>query len=283
MPVQKVAVVTGANKGIGFAIVKGLCEKFQGVVYLTSRSETKGKAAVQKLEELGFHPSFHQLDVLNQSSVDKFRDHIKTTHGGLDLLINNAGIMYPRDSTEPPLAEQAENTIGVNYYGTIRVCDALFPLLRDNAKVVNVSSSAGHLFRIPSAILRAKFANLNLTIPTLSNLMDKFVKDAKENKTVEEGWGSPPYCCYVVSKVGLSALTFIQQKNFDKETPLRNISINAVHPGLVRTDMNPSGVLTPEQGAKSTLYAVFEPNLKGKYIWFNCEIVDWYGERTPPR
>lgn len=236
-----------------------------------------------KLEEDGFHPLFHQLDVADQSSVDKFKQHIQTAHGGLDLLINNAGIMFPRDSTEPPFAELAEKTVAVNYFGTLRVCEALFPLLRNNAKVVNVSSSAGHLYRIPSAAVRAKFSNPTLTVPELNKLMDQFVKDAKENKAEQEGWGTPSHCAYVVSKVGLSALTFIQQRLFDKEAPSRNISVNASHPGLVKTDMNPNGVLTPEQGAKSTLYLALEADLKGKYVWFDCQVVDWYGKTTPPR
>lgn len=86
--------VTGANKGVGFEIVKGLCEKFQGTVYLTSRSEERGKAAVAKLKELGFNPLYHQLDIADQSSVNNFKEHIRSTHGGLDLLINNAAILY---------------------------------------------------------------------------------------------------------------------------------------------------------------------------------------------
>ncbi|KAJ8979439.1 hypothetical protein NQ317_003218 [Molorchus minor] len=271
MSVQKIAVVTGANKGIGYEIIKGLCEKYQGTIYLTARNEQKGKDAVKELEKLGYHPKFHQLDISQQASVDTF----KQTH----LCMNN----FQKNATEPPLAEIAEKTIDVNYFGTLRVCEALFPLLRRNAKVVNVSSSAGHLYRIPSATVRAKFTDPNITISTVNELMKRFVKDAKENKAESEGWGPAPYCAYIVSKVGLCALTFLQQKQFDIETPSRNIAINATHPGVVKTDLNSSGVLTPEQGARSTLYVVLETNFKGKYIWWNCEVVDWYGERTPPR
>lgn len=86
--------VTGANKGIGFAIVKGLCEKYEGIVYLTARDLGRGEAAVLKLKELGLKPLFHQLDINDQSSVDKLRDHLLKTHGGLDLLVNNAAIAF---------------------------------------------------------------------------------------------------------------------------------------------------------------------------------------------
>lgn len=61
---------------------------------MTSRNEEKGKAAVAKLKELGFNPLYHQLDISDQTSVDNFKEHIRTTHGGLDLLINNAGVLY---------------------------------------------------------------------------------------------------------------------------------------------------------------------------------------------
>jgi carbonyl reductase 1 len=76
MSSQKVAVVTGGNKGIGYAIVKGLCEKFGGVVYLTSRDVSRGEAAVAKLKELGYKPEFHQLDINDQSSITKLKDHL---------------------------------------------------------------------------------------------------------------------------------------------------------------------------------------------------------------
>lgn len=86
--------VTGGNKGIGFAIVRGLCEKYKGKVYLTARDESRGNAAVEKLRTLGLNPVFHQLDINDQRSINKFRDYIKETDGGVDILINNAAIAY---------------------------------------------------------------------------------------------------------------------------------------------------------------------------------------------
>ncbi|CAG9836456.1 unnamed protein product [Diabrotica balteata] len=279
MSLQKVAVVTGGNKGIGYAIVKGLCERFNGIVYLTARDANRGKLAVAQLEkENNLKPVFHQLDINDQNSVDSFKDFIKKEHGGLDLLINNAAIAFKSDSTDP-VAVQARETVRVNYFGTLRVCEALFPLLRNNAKVVNLSSSAGHLFRIPSEALRQEFSKGDLTVPELTKIMERFVKSAENNKTVEEGWGSSTY---VVSKVGVSALTNIQQRLFDEEKPNRNISINSVHPGYVKTDMtSQKGVLSIEDGAKSTLFAALDANLKGKYIWQDCKVVDWYTDSVP--
>lgn len=86
--------VTGSNRGIGFAIVKSLCEKLQqnDTIYLTARSTKSGQDAVEKLKALGLNPSFHLLDITDQSSIDTFRDYLKKTHGKIDFLVNNAGI-----------------------------------------------------------------------------------------------------------------------------------------------------------------------------------------------
>ena len=273
---MKIAVVTGGNKGIGYAIVKGLCEKFDGSVYLTARSVERGQEAVKKLEGLGYKPLFHQLDITNKTSIEKFKNYLKDKYGGLDLLINNAAIAFHNDATEP-FGVQAEETIKVNYYGTLSVCEALFPLLRNNSRVVNLSSSAGHLSRIPSPDLRQKLSDPNLTIPKLSELMDQFVKDAKEGKNIEVGWGNS---AYVVSKVGVSALTIVQQREFDKEEPNRNISANSVHPGYVDTDMTRhKGPLTIEEGARAPLYLALEPHgLKGQYVWFDSTVKNWVAD-----
>ncbi|KAL1493741.1 hypothetical protein ABEB36_009435 [Hypothenemus hampei] len=272
MSVRKVAIVTGSNKGIGFSTVQGLCEKFDGDVYLTARDIDRGQAAIAALNKLGFNPLFHQLDITDQISIDKFRDHLKSKHGGIDVLVNNAAIAFKVDSTEP-FNVQAKETIRVNYFSTLKVCEALFPLLRQNGRVVNVSSSAGHLLRIPSEELKTKFNSKSLNIASLNQLMEKFVKDAEAGKHVEEGWGTS---AYVVSKVGLTALSFIQQRLFNSESPNRNIAVNAVHPGYVDTDMTShKGPLTVEEGARAPLFLALESDLKGTYVWFDKSVKAW--------
>ncbi|XP_050249157.1 (+)-neomenthol dehydrogenase-like [Quercus robur] len=90
---KKYAVVTGANKGIGF----GICRKLASngiMVVLTARDEKKGLEAVEKLRESGLsdHVVFHQLDVADHASISSLADFIKTKYGKLDILVNNAGI-----------------------------------------------------------------------------------------------------------------------------------------------------------------------------------------------
>jgi len=274
---SKVAIVTGGNKGIGLAIVKGLCEKFNGVVYLTARDVKRGEEAVSELKKSGLNPVFYQLDVNNVESIRKFHDFIKEKHGGIDVLVNNAAIAFANDATEP-FAHQAEVTLKTNYFALVDTCKILFPLLRDNARVVNLSSSAGHLAKIPSDELKKKLGGDSLTIEELNELMNNFIKSAKEGTNKDLGWGTSTY---VVSKVGATALTRIQQREANKGN--KNLYINCVHPGYVNTDMTRGkGPLTVEEGAVAPLFlAVGDHKLKGAYVWRDCTVVDWLGKELP--
>lgn len=278
---MKVAVVTGGNKGIGYAIVKALCEKYNGTVYLTARDVGRGEAAVAELKKLGLKPKYHQLDVTDEGSLNAFHDFIKKEHGGIDILVNNAAIAYGTKAPEP-FGEQAENTLHVNYFSLVKTCNTLFPLLRPHARVVNLSSSMGHLHKIPGDKLRKKLSSPTLTEEELTQLMQQFVESAKAGIHMQDGW---PNSAYSVSKVGVSALSFIQQRAFDAD-PREDIVVNAVHPGYVDTDMtNHTGPLTIEQGADAPVYlALLGENVKsprGEYIWCNREIVDWVKGPTP--
>ena len=92
MSSSRVAVVTGSNKGIGFAIVRDLCKQFTGDVYLTARDEGRGKAAVALLNAEGLSPKFHQLDITSHESVEALKKFVLEKYGGIDVLVNNAGI-----------------------------------------------------------------------------------------------------------------------------------------------------------------------------------------------
>jgi carbonyl reductase 1 len=274
-PTIRVAVVTGGNKGIGLAIVEKLCIQFDGHVYLTARDVTRGQESVDALAKKGLNPKFHQLDIESIESINHFRDYLKSTYGGLDVLVNNAAIAFKVSATEP-FAEQAETTIRVNYTAHLNVCEALFPLLRDHARVVNVSSSVGQLGFIKSAELRQQFISESLTIPELSKLMQQFVKDAKDNVIAEKGWYSS---AYGMSKVGVTALTRIQQRELDKSGKV-DIIVTAVHPGYVATDMTSfKGFLTTEQGATAPVICALLPknstDYKGAYVWEDGKIAKW--------
>ena len=162
------------------AIIKELCAKVDGDVYLTSRDEKRGKTAIEELKNLGFEPHYHQLDIDDESSVVKFRDYLKETYGGLDVLVNNAAIAFKNAATEP-FGEQAAITLRTNFFNTLRECQILFPILRPHARVVNLSSYAGHLTKIAgqepeASLLRRQLASSDLTTEQLSRMMKEFVK-----------------------------------------------------------------------------------------------------------
>jgi len=283
--VKKVAVVTGSNKGIGFAIVRALCKEFDGDVYLTSRDEGRGLEAVETLKKEGLSPKFHALDITDPQSVAKFRASFASL--GIDVLVNNAGIAFSNAATEP-FHVQAEVTNRTNFFATMAFCREVFPLLRKHARVVNVSSSVGFLKVIrgkepESEGLRARFASPTLTEKELSDLVNSFIELTKKGTHGDHGW---PNTAYGVSKVALSALSRIQQRELDASRPGDDILLNFVHPGYVDTDMsNHKGNLSPEQGAvAATWLALLPPNAKGPkgdYVWHDKTIVDWVNGPLP--
>ncbi|CAB1333043.1 unnamed protein product, partial [Coregonus sp. 'balchen'] len=114
---KKVAVVTGANKGIGLAIVRELCKaKFSREVILTARNEKLGNEAVKMLKSEGFEVAYHHLDICDQGSAKQLSNFLQKSYGGLDVLINNAGMAFKNDATEP-FGEQAEVTMRTNFLG----------------------------------------------------------------------------------------------------------------------------------------------------------------------
>ncbi|KAH9513993.1 Carbonyl reductase [NADPH] 3 [Bulinus truncatus] len=271
---KRVALVTGSNKGVGFAIVRSLCQKFDGDVLLTARDETRGRTAVKRLEGEGLHPMFHQLDINDHCSLLRLRDFIQQQYGGLDILVNNAGIVFNDDYV--PFAIQAEETTRTNFFSTLDACNVLFPLLRPHARVVNVSSMSSQvgLARCSEA-LRAKFTDPNITMEELTDLIKKFVDLAKENQHTEAG-----YCgsSYFMSKIGVTVMSMIQQRELDRSRA-DDVIVNACCPGYVDTDLNShQGTLTVDEGAVTPVYcALLPPNVespRGKFIR-EKKIADW--------
>ncbi len=209
---KKVAVVTGSNKGIGLAIVRGMCKKFEGDVYLTSRNEQLGKEAVAVLGKEGLSPKYHQLDITSLESVETLKKFIVEMYGGIDVLVNNAGMAYKTASTAPVI-EQATVTTNTNFTGTLNMMRAFVPIVRPHGRVVNVSSMAGTLNHLTSQDLRDRFSDPNLTEAGLVVLMEEYISDVKAGNHAEKGWGKS---CYCVSKVGETAMTKVYAREMAK-------------------------------------------------------------------
>ena len=271
---KKVAIVTGGNKGLGFGICRGLAQVFDGDVLLTARNTERGMQAVQDLEKEGLTVKFHLLDIDDSESIAALATFVKETYGGIDVLVNNAGIK----SRIEPFGLQAQVTIATNYFSVQNCCSQLFPLLRNGSRVVNVGSSSGVLERIEDQDLKSKFASSGSTLKykELDTLMRDFIEAANAGDHVAKGW---PDHTYAVSKIGLSALTRIQQQKLTENPDLKDVVINHVHPGYLNTDLTRhKGTMTIDEGAKSSIFAATLPpntDIKGQYIWSDCQIVDW--------
>ncbi|KAK7065896.1 hypothetical protein SK128_027670 [Halocaridina rubra] len=186
-----------------------------------------------------------------------------------------------------PFGEQAEASIRVNVLGTLALCKALFPLLRPYARVCNLSSSEGHLLKIcgeePAAsALRSKLSSPALTEAGLVELMKQFVSDAKEGQHTKRGW---PNSAYQVSKVGVAALTRIQQRDFDHDSR-PGLLANCCHPGFIKTDLTSHlGTMTLQQGTVCPTYLALLPKdakePRGAYLWYDKQIVDWVNGPAP--
>lgn len=216
--VRKVALITGANKGIGFEIARQLGA--QGITILAGvRDQARGEAAVQKLRAEDIDATVVHLDVTNQATIDATATFVDLTYGKLDILVNNAGISTREGNTPPSeLAfEDLHKTFATNFFGVFAVTKAMLPLLRrsEAGRIVNISSEMGSL--------------------------------SIHSDPTSFAAGMPALLAYNASKTALNALTVF----FAKELRNTSIKINSVSPGYVATDLNGhSGFLTTEQGAK---------------------------------
>ncbi|NXQ28958.1 CBR1 reductase, partial [Alaudala cheleensis] len=253
----QVAVVTGSNKGIGLAIVRALCKQFPGDVYLTSRDPGRGQAAVEQLQQEGLKPLFHQLDIDDLQSIRALRDFLKEKYGGLNVLVNNAGIAFKVHDTTP-FATQAEVTLKTNFFGTRNVCTELLPLIKPYGRVVNVSSMvSSSALGSCSQQLQQHFRSDTITEQQLVQLMTKFVEDTKKGVHQQEGW---PNTAYGVSKIGVTVLSRIQARLLSQHRPGEHILLNACCPGWVRTDMaGPKATKSPDEGAETPVYLALLP------------------------
>ncbi len=243
MDKKKIAVVTGANKGLGFETCRQLKELGMHVI-LTGREESKIKKAADLLNKRDSDVSWAVLDVKDTASISQFAEKVQNTWGRIDVLVNNAGISINSRFDEPSV----RLTIDTNFFGPLRVTDALLPFMQKGAIVVMVSSIMGQLSCL-SNDLRRRFESPNLTRDELIGLMRDFVRSVGDGTYAGKGW---PSSAYSVSKAGLNMLTRI----LSKELSSKGIIINSVHPGWVRTDMGgQSAPLDIKTGAKSIVWA----------------------------
>ncbi|XP_037966008.2 carbonyl reductase [NADPH] 1 [Plutella xylostella] len=268
---ENVAVVTGANKGLGFEIVKQLCGQYPGLVYLTSRDSTRGLEACEKIRKLGLKVCYHQLDVTDSDSVEIFVSYCKEKYGEIDLLINNAGVLYPKNTelSRETLVHQIEETMKVNFFSLVNFTESILPLLKNGGKIINISSSSGHLSRIPGEELRNRIKSTD-SVEELIKLMNSYLVACCNGEEIEGGWGDSSY---VVSKVGVNSYSFILHRRLSA----KDISVTCVHPGYVQTDMTGgAGQVSAGAAAALPVRLALAARAQG-YVWHDGRAVPWDG------
>ncbi|MBO4258823.1 SDR family oxidoreductase [Streptomyces griseorubiginosus] len=214
MSEQTIALVTGANKGIGYEIAAGL-GALGWQLGVGARDEERRESAVAKLRAAGVDAFGVPLDVTDDGSVAEAAKLVEDRAGRLDVLVNNAGITGGMEQL-PTTVDVAtvRAAVETNVLGVIRVTNAMLPLLRrsPSPRIVNMSSSVGSLTR--------------QTTPGIDL--------------------GPIAVAYAPSKTFLNAVTV----QYAKELGDTDILINAACPGYCATDLNGfHGVRTPQQGA----------------------------------
>jgi len=167
---SRIAVVTGGNKGIGFAIVKGLAKTDLSTVILSARDTKKGEESVKKLHEEGLkNVVFEQLDVADMNSIEEFSKRVLDKYQKVDILVNNAGI--GKDFGVPFLDanfDLIKETMQTNVYGPTRLCQLLLPKMKEQnyGRIVNVSSGTGQLSDMNGKHVAYRFSKVCLNALT---------------------------------------------------------------------------------------------------------------------
>jgi NAD(P)-dependent dehydrogenase (short-subunit alcohol dehydrogenase family) len=239
---KKIVLITGANKGIGFAAARELARAGHTVL-LGARDPERGAAAAAELTGEGLDAHFVRLDVTDPETIEAAARQISETHGRLDILINNAGISRGREHApgELPVATLRE-VYETNVFGVVAVTNAMLPLLRRSPApyVGNVSSGLGTF---------AFLADPEPSLRTYANLL-----------------------AYNSSKAALNAVTVIYANALREE----KITVNALSPGFVATDLNNHrGLLTAEEGGAHIARQVTEDAETGVFLNENGGTYPW--------
>lgn len=273
---SRVALVTGANKGIGYEIARLLGSVPSLKVIVACRNRELGEAACNALKANGCGDvEFQQLDLIDPDSIIATRNFVSQKYGSLDILVNNAAICFNSPTLygkvqHTSFQKQADITVTTNFLGTLEVTRAMLPLLRasPSPRIINVASAAGRLSILRSQQKIAVFTSPTLQVEQLEELMKEFVRDVESGTHADKGW---PNTCYGMSKLGIIALTKVLARDESK------IMINSVDPGYCATDQNMNqGFLSAEEGARTPVTLALMPGESqfdtGKHFFDGQEI-----------
>ncbi len=216
---RKVALVTGANKGIGFEVARQLARDHGMTVVIAARDDARGREAADKLVADGLDARAVVLDVTDPTTAEAAVRQVEEWFGRLDVLVNNAGIALDRVPPSQIGLDVLRQTYETNVFGVFNVTAAMLPLLKKSAapRIVNVSSGLGSL---------------------------------AQNSDPDWEFAAIKPLAYNSSKAALNMMTVV----FAAELKDSSIKVNAVDPGYTATDMNGhQGTQTVAQGATAAV------------------------------
>ncbi len=242
---KKVALITGANKGLGFQTAKELGQ--QGIKILVgARNEERGTKAANELKNEGIDAEFVQLDVSNSESIKNAVNTINQNYDHLDILVNNAGIIHANeswdsDSVNSLTQDVLRSTFETNFFGLVDLTQQLVPLIKksEQGNIVNVSSILGSL--------------------------------GEANNPESDFYQVKPFS-YNASKAAVNSYTIHLATALKDD----NIKVNSAHPGWVQTDLGTEHApLTVEQGAKTIVDLALDTSSKTSSFEHLGEPIAW--------
>ncbi|MGH8307892.1 MAG: SDR family oxidoreductase [Gammaproteobacteria bacterium] len=239
MDEKKIAVITGANRGLGRETAWQLAQRGFHVV-LTARNPQAGAEVLRDLQTEKLSVELRKLDVNSTEDAQALAKHIKESHGHLDVLVNNAGILTESSreagaKSSDPLKVSPVTVMehfNTNTLGAVRLIQALVPLMPGGARIINISSGMGALN--------------------------------------DMGGG---HLAYRISKTALNVATRV----FANELRPRNILVNSVCPGWVKTDMGGANASrTIEKGAETIVWLASAPEAtESGFFWRDKKKIPW--------
>lgn len=276
---SKIAIVTGANQGLGFALAEGLAQQLasEDVVYLTGRNPELVRAATAQIADPRAHVRGEVLDVRDGAAVTAFADAIAARHGGADIVFSNAAARLTPGTS---WAELVGPFVDTNNLGTTRMLRAFDPILRPGGRLLIVASSFGSLRSLPGP-LHERFDTDAMSLDDVDATMLAWRDSVVEGRAGDEGW---PEWINIPSKVGQVAAGRVLARERRAADAKDGTLVAAICPGLVDTEASRpwfddmSQAQTPAEAAVAPVRLALdrgaEPSFYGELIQFG-KVIPW--------
>jgi carbonyl reductase 1 len=276
---SRIAIVTGANQGLGFALSEGLAQRLEpdDVVYLTGRDRDRVAAAAAHVARPRAQVRAEVLDVANGAAVAAFAAAIAARHGGADIVFSNAAA---RLTPATPWSQLVGPFVETNNLGTTRMLRAFAPILRPGGRLLVVASAFGSLRELP-VHLHPRFDTDAMSLDDVDAVVLAWRDAVLDGRAAGEGW---PEWINIPSKVGQVAAVRVLARERQAADARDETLVAAVCPGLIDTEASRpwfsdmSGAQTPAQAAEApvrlALDGAADPSFHGELVQFG-KIIPW--------